>query len=279
MIRGHGQVFRRVFEPIAQIGDIVALRNQDGFVSDKSETPFYVVTSVGSSGSAFQTKGVIGFWSATAALGAPYKPDTQCQAGVNLGFSIPSGGGVATLGSAAAFQLVTRQLMQTRYLVRALPDSNGAYVTTIEDFDIIVNSPASSRNWGTQTIPGVLNARFQDSLPGDNLPAPVQGISQTRYLGSPQNPFDGAYRTEMFLYSTLGGSVQVINNGASTANAGAIGLEVAGFPMNLYPLPTDDGVINDWFLGYVITKPKGLSLNDVIPIPIQSQSQPKSTGT
>lgn len=277
MIRGHGQVFRRVFEPIAQIGDIVALRNTDGFVTDKAETPFYVVTSVGSSGHALQTKGVIGFWCATAAFGAPYKGDTALQAGVNTNVAIPAGG-QATLGGAASLQLVTRQLMQTRFLVRALPDSGGNFVATPEDFDVIINSPPASRNWGTQAVPGVLNARFQDSDPGDNIPAPIQGQSQLRFLGNQIHPFDSAYRTEMFLYSTLGGSVSVVNNGAGSASAGAIGLEIAGFPMNLFPLPVDKGTVEDWMLGYIVTRPTTLNLDDVIPIPIASQSAPKSTG-
>jgi len=277
VIRGHGQVYRRVFEPIAQIGDIVALRNQDGFVTDKSPSPFYVVTSVGSTGHALGVKGMVGIWCATAAFGAPYKADTSCQQGTNLAFSIPSLG-IATLQSVAALQLVTRQLMQTRYLVRSLPDSNGAFITTPEDFDVVVQSPPSSRNWGTQAIPGVLNARFQDSLGSDNIPAPTQGLSQTRFLGSALHAFDGAYRTEIFVYGTLGASCVITNNGSAATTTGGLGLEIAGFPMNLFPLP-DVTMVDDWLLGYTVSRPKDLNLNDVIVVPVQTQTSPKSTGT
>ena len=277
MKRGHGQVFRREFGPIAQIGDVICLRNQDGFVTDSTAegSPFYVVTAVQSGGHALGTKGILGVWCSTANFAPPYQADSACVAGSQLGFAIGVGGTVVL--NPNAFLLLTRQLMQARFLVRALPDSNLAFPTTIEDFDVIINSPASVQSWGTQRIKGVLNARFQDSLGGDNYPAPVQGVSQQRFLGAPNHPFDGAYRSELFIYSNLGGSVTVVNNGAAPTTSGGIGLETGAFTFNLFPLPGE--VVADWFLGYDILRPKGLNLDDVIVIPVAGQSTPKSAGS
>lgn len=277
-MRGHGLVFRREFAPIAQIGDIVCLRNQDGFVTDSTAegSPFYVVTAAQSGGHALGTKGVLGIWCSTANFAPPYQADSACVAGSQLSFSIGVGGQVVL--NPNAFLLLTRQLMQARFLVRALPDSNLAYpVGSIEDFDVIINSPASVQSWGTQRIKGVLNARFQDSLGGDNYPAPTQGVSQQRFLGTPNHPFDGAFRSELFIYSNLGGSVTLINNGSAATTTGGAGLEIGAFTFNLFPLPGD--VVKDWYLGYDILRPTNLNLNDVIPIPVAGQSTPKSAGS
>ncbi len=271
-------LYARQFAPIVQIGDIVALRNSDGFVTDNAETPFYVVTEARSGGLALGKKGTVGIWCATAAFGAPYQADTQCQAGTNLNFAIASTGS-AILNNPAIFQLLTRQLMQARFLYRALPDSNGAFVATPEDFDVIVSSPAAAANWGTQRITGVMNARYQSPEPSDMLPAPVQGVSQTRTLGAlPVDPFDLAYRTELFFYSNIGGAVTIINNGSGSASVGGIGLDIGAFVFNLFPVPVAAGVVNDWYLGYEVTRPAQVVLNDVTVLPSQPQTTPKATG-
>lgn len=278
MIRGHGQVFRREFAPIAQIGDVVCLRNQDGFVTDSTSegSPFYVVTAAQSGGHALGVKGVLGVWCSTASFAPPYQADSAATSGNQVNFSI--GQGAQVVLNPNALLLLTRQLMQARFLIRALPDSNLAYpVGSIEDFDVIINSPASVQSWGTQRIKGVLNARFQDSLGADNYPAPIQGVSQQRFLGAPNNPFDGAYRSELFIYSNLGGSITVINNGAAATTTGGLGLETGVFTFNLFPLPGT--VVKDWFLGYDILRPTTLNLNDVITIPVAGQSTPKSAGS
>ncbi len=273
MRRGHGQVYREKFESIAQLGDIVAIRQTDGFVTDDSPTgsPFYVVTEVIATPRWGGNKGILGIWSSTAAPAAPYQMDTAAQAGQNTGANINNAASVALKPN--AFILQKRQVMQTRFLVKALPDSNNAYVTAIDDFDVTVAVPSATPRWGTQKVSGVLNAIGQGADPGDNVQASLAGKNISLTSGTTKDPFELANRTETFLYGPdTGGQVSIFNNGATTTQ-GAIGLAMAMFLMNLQPLP---GVTtSDWFMGWTVQRPQALDLDDVIVIPWTTQQSPK----
>ena len=278
--RGHGELYRPSFEPIAQIGDVVALRTSDGFVTEDAGTPFYVVTHLEPT-LLLGTKGIIGIWCATNSFGAPYQPDKLSIVGTNLGVSIAAG---AVLTFQPDFlTLQKRQYMQFRTLIRSLPDSNAAYVPgVIDDYDLLMNIPTASTRFGTQKLGGVLNAQMQYALPADAVRAPAQGTNFPVTYTNPQgfDPFAGAARSEMFVYGndSPNGQFGIKNNGSAAATTGGIGLQVSAFLANVFPLDAA-GAMNQNFLGYDVEVPPGVNLADVIIIPVQSQTSPKTKGS
>lgn len=278
MRRGHGQVNRRIFEPIAQIGDIVALRGGDGFITEDADTPFYVVTNVEAS-PLLGVKGTVVMWCATNAPAAPYNADKASLVGVNLGVPIPAGGTLSYQPD--MFTLQTRQVMQLRTLVRNVGDSNAAHlVGVIDDYDVRFAVPSATSRFGTARLIGVLNAQSQSAFPSDVAAAPAQGTNLLGTVNNQSDPFDLAARTELFLYGTnLGnGQISITNNGAAAATTGAIGLQMANFLLNLFPIAAD-GVVPRHFLGYNVPVPAAVNLDDVIVIPTAAQSSPKAKGS
>lgn len=275
--RGHGRLFKPEFEPIAQIGDVVALRNDDGFITDDGDTPFYVVTHVEAAPLLGQ-KGVVGIWCATNTPGAPYLMDKATVVGQNAGVSIAAG---QTLTYQPDFlTLVKRQVMQMRALVRAVPDSDGDALTgVIDDYDVTISVPAASQRFGTQRLSGVLNAWAQGTLPSDTIAAPAQGSNATATTNTQRDVMELAARTELFVYgdSNGNGQIGIKNNGSGTASDGCIALQVAMFLSNLYPL-SGAGATDQSFLGYNVPVPPGVDLRDVIVIPVSAQNRPKSAG-
>ena len=230
MNRGHGKIARRAFEPIAQIGDIVALRGADGFVTDDADTPFYQVTHVETSGAALGTRGTAVVWCATDNPPAGYAADKASQTGLNMGVNIGAG---ATLQFQPDFlTLQKRQVMQFRTLIRALVDATPAALTgEIEDYDLYYNVPSATARFGTQRLGGVLNTVFQGTPPSDDMEGPNQGDDAAGTTNTQHDPFDLASRSELFVYgdSVPNGQIGIKNNGAAAASAGAIGLQVASF--------------------------------------------------
>lgn len=276
--RGHGQLYRRRFEAIAQLGDIVALRNADGFITDDSEHPFYVVQDVaGTPG--YNRKAATTIWSHTAAGEAPYPNDQNCQAGVNIGPGSDINPGDTVDLQPAILQLQVRQLMQARFIYKAIKDNAAGVLTgAIDDYDLIVQVPNATPVWGTQAAPGVLNAMLQGFLPGDDVALPDQGSNVTAFSGpAPIDPADLAYRTERMLYGKTTNRVSIRNNGAAITAGGAIALMVPNFTFNLFPLHFDT-LVDDWLLEYRVKRPAQLDLGDVIPLPVSGQTQPKSAG-
>ena len=276
MRRGHGLLYRSdVFEPIAQIGDVVAIRQTQGFVTDDTPSPFYIVTEVASTPRAGGPKGIMGVWCATAGFQAPYTPDTAAQANINLGLAFPGAGGSIQL-QPNGFLLVKRQFAQMRFLIKALPDSNGAYIKAIDDFDFQITSPPATPRWGTQRLTGVANAMDQgieladygqEVTSGNNIAA-ISG-------GASHDPMVFANATETYLYGNqVGGQINLINNGA-TQTTGGIGFSIGMYLFNLVPFPAGTPTTKQWFLGNAdVPVPNGLILNDVIVIPWGTQKDP-----
>ena len=278
------RLFRPRFQPVAQIGEIVALRTGDGFITDDAaeDIPFYQVTHVEAS-VVLGVKGTIVVWSATNAPAAPYQTDKGSVVGQNLGVTIAAS---ATLPfQPAFFGLQTRQFGQYRFLARAVPDSNAAALTgSIDDYDIRVSVPPGTARYGTQRVIGVLNAAFQGHLPSDTAAAPAQGTNFTASANLDFDPFDKAARSELFAYgpSANNGQINITNNGSATATTGAIGLHVGLFTFNIMPVPAAS-VQPGWHLGYKVPIPQIVrelphGLHSVINIPVTGQSQPKGKG-
>lgn len=275
MKRGHGQLFRKVFEPIAQPGDIVVLRTPDGLVSDGAETPFYVITHT-EPAPLFGVKGTVVEWCATAAPAAPYQLDKAAVQGTNANVQIPSG---STVGCPVdMLTLVPKQFLQFRTLVRAVPDSNNAALTgAIDDYDLRWAIPQANARYGTQRLIAVINAMDQVTLPSDTTAAPARGSNLAATTNTQTDPFDYAARNELFAYgaSTPGGQLNITNNGAAAASTGAIGIQTSGFLFNMFPVdPTD--AMETTFLGYSCKIPPLVNRDDVIIIPVAPQPQPKS---
>lgn len=277
MNRGHGRIAQHSFEPIAQIGDIVALRGADGFVTDDADTPFYQVTHVEPSGAALGTRGTVVVWCATDAPPAGYAADKNSQTGLNMGVQI-------AVGTTLQFQpdfltLQKRQVMQFRTLIRELKDGAPAALTgEIEDYDLYYNVPSATQRFGTQRLGGVLNTVFQGTPPADDMEGPDQGADAVGTTNTQHDPFDLANRSELFVYGdTPNGQIGIKNNGAAAASAGAIGLQVAAYLFNLYPLDGAASIANT-FLGYGVQVPPGVNLRDVIVMPVAAQTSPKGVG-
>lgn len=277
MRRGHGQLYHEKFLPIAQIGDVVAIRQTQGFVVEENPTPFYQVSEVLATPRAGGPKGILGVYSATAGVLAPYTLDTACQANINTGVPFPGQGGAIAL-TPNAFTLVARQFAQMRFLIKAIPDGNGAYVNAIDDFDFQVTSPPATPRWGTQYMTGVANAMSQGFDLADYVQEPTNGNNIAAVSGSSRDPMDYAGRTETFIYGAqTKGTITVINNGVNAA-AGAIGFAIGLFVFNLVPMPAVN-VTPQWFLGNAdILVPAGVILNDVIVIPWGTQRTPPGLG-
>jgi len=275
------RLFRPQFRPVAQLGDIVALRGQDGLVQDDADTPFYMVTHVEGS-VALGVKGTVVVWCATAAPAAPYKADKNSLSGANLNLQIAAG---ATLDfQPDFFTLQKRQFGQFRFLVRAVPDgAAGALTGSIDDYDVRLSVPAANPRFGTQRLIGVLNSAFQGHLPSDAAAAPAQGTNFAPSANFDNDPFDKAARSELFVYGAdFGGKVSITNNGAGAAAAGAIGLQMGLYLFNLVALPAE-AVEEQWILGYKEPVPKMVrelehGVRDVIYIPVAAQASPKSQG-
>ncbi|MGD0020050.1 MAG: hypothetical protein ABSD62_12410 [Candidatus Limnocylindrales bacterium] len=279
MRRGHGQVNREEFGPIAQIGDVVAIRDNPNFVTDDSVHPFYVVTEILTAqrvGTLNNFAGILGLWCQTAAFGAPYAGDAACQAGINLNIAIAGKGNNALIPN--AFQLQKRQFAQCRYLVKALPDSNGAYVRAIDDFAIQVQVPPQTPR-STQQTTGVMSAQSQGSDPGDAVQSPSPGNNVAQPSAPSKDPFDYVGRDEFWLYGPdRKGSVTIYNNNPAATVQGAIGIALGMFAFNLVPLPQDN-LTGDWFLGQKVVRPASLNLDDVIVIPWGTQTAPPGVGS
>lgn len=279
MRRGHGQVNHEKFLPIAQIGDVVAIRDNPGFVTDDSVHPFYVVTEILTQprvGTLNSFTGILGVWCQTAAFGVPYKGDAACQAGINTGLAIPGSGNVALTPN--AFQLQKRQFAQMRYLPKSLPDSNGLFVQAIDDFAFQVQVPPQTPR-STQQTTGVMNARYQGSDPADAVQSPLPGTNVAQVSGESKDPFDFLSREEFFLYGPdRKGSVTIFNTNPNATVQGALGLGLGMIVFNLYPLPQDN-LTADWFLGQTIVRPASLNLDDVIVIPWGTQTSPQGVGS
>ena len=276
--RGHGQANRHSFEPIAQIGDIVALRTADGFVTDDSDTPFYEVTAVEPSGASLGTRGTVVVWCATDNPPAGYAADKASQTGLNMGVQIGAGN---TLQFQPDFlTLQKRQVMQFRTLIRALQDATPASLTgKLSDYDLYYNVPSATARFGTQRLTGVLNSVFQGTPPSDDMEGPNQGSDPSGTTNTQHDPFSLAARSELFVYGDAlpNGQIGIKNNGAAAASAGAIGLQVASFLFNLYPLDSA-GAEEKSYLGYRVPVPKGVDLRDVITMPVSAQTSPKGVG-
>lgn len=279
MRRGHGLVNHEKFSPIAQIGDVVAIRDNPAFVTDDSVHPFYVVTEILTqprAGTLGSYAGQLGVWCQTAAFGAPYKGDAACQAGINTGLAIPGGGSVVLTPN--AFQLQKRQFAQCRYLIKALPDSNGLYVQAIDDFAVQIQVPPQTPR-STQQTTGVHQAQYQGSDPGDAVqsPSPGNNVAQVSQVG--KDPFDYVARDEFFLYGPdRKGSITIYNLNANATARGALGIGLGMFTFNLFPLPQDT-LTSDWFLGQKVVRPTSLNLDDVIVIPWGTQTAPAGVGS
>lgn len=278
MRRGHGLLYHEKFAPIAQIRDVVALRQTQGFVTDDNPTPFYTVTEVMATPRAGGPKGILGVWSATAGVQAPYATDTNCQPNINTGLAFPGTGGSITL-QPNAFLLVKRQFAQMRFLIKAIPDVNGAYIKAIDDFDFQITSPPATPRWGTQRITGIANALSQGFDLADYVQGPTVGNNIAAVSGSSKDPMDYANRTETYIYgSEVGGAITLINNGATQAT-GAIGFAIGMIVFNLVPYLGGKGAVSQqWYLDYTVPVPAGLNLDDVIPIPWGTQRTPPGAG-
>ena len=277
MRRGHGQLFRTKFEPIAQMGDIVVLRNGDTLVSDDATNPFYEVTHVESS-PAMGLHGVLVVWCATDTPGAPYTADVKSLVGQNLGVTIPQGGALRPFAP-GALQLYPRQVMQFRTVVVSVPDANGAFIPgVLQDFDVRWGSPSAQLRGGTDYFPGVMNAMMQSDIPSMIGAAPAQGSNFPGSTTNPQeDPFELAARSELFQYADNSRSINIQNNGAAAATTGAIGLIISAHVFNLSPVdPT--GATPKQFLGNPgIPVPADVNLADVIAMPVSAQSIPRGT--
>jgi hypothetical protein len=230
--------FRKVFDPFAQMGDVVMLVTRSGALGgaadDGSQSVFWEVRYVeGISG--LSPHGVLGLW-AQSALPPPYQLDSAGQTGV-----IDANGGYKDVSpNALIFPQGNFDLLQVRILPRLIPATGGGFDNAVQDYEFQLFQPAGIAIGTLQNgLVGVVNNMQLAGPLGDSATAPDQGANIAATVGPAIDPVDAAYRTQRFIWQQTGMKIRIVNNGAAnTAQAFGIGAELPSWRFVLAPIST-----------------------------------------
>ena len=260
------RLLRKSFEPVLGIGDVCMLLGSSGFKSEGAGqggdyAPFYEVTMV-EAVPLLGTHGAIVIWSQSAPPPAPYVLDPQGATGAIAA-------GAVTSVTPRALVLNRKQLLQVRTVVKPI----GTVIGALDDYDFTIAEPASVARWSLPNASGVLNAMQQAQQPSDIIGLPAQGANMTLPAAFPQaDPFEEAWRTELWTYEDQGPAFSIKNNGsAATSGTFAFALQISGFLYNLTPVPNNAGGQTATKLGYSVPVPPGINIADVPIIPISGR--------
>lgn len=261
-----GPLFRREFEPVATMSDIVMLLGTSGPVADaNANTPFFEVTMVEAL-PALSQHGVVVVWSQNNVAPAGYALDSQSISGtINAGAQV----------RVTPFQLQVqpRQLLQFRTRVKFIGTIPSGWA--LQDLDVLCFLPAATQRWSTQNVQAVANMMGQVNDPSDQIEAPLSGNNEPWPTNTTNSialqslsRFDEAYMTELFTYENQGPVFQLSNNNTTTAlSSGAIGLEVSAFRYDLRPLNAAHNWVQRNVFGQTILVPSDRSWMDIVIIP------------
>ncbi len=249
--------FSKVFQPRADLGDIVLLLGQTDFASRDGHSCFEVVGIEGLT--LLGQHGAIVVWSQAAAAPAGYVLDQNA-----------SSGSIASLGQSSTQPLnslknAPDELTQVRFLFKFLGTLPAPPV--VDDLDVQLAQPGSTRRWSVANANGVLNMMAQAQLPGDTIVLPAQGANLGLPSAYPQiDPFETgmAQRSELNIWRDQSPAVTVINNGSATlgGSTDAVALMVGGFKYKLRPI-TEFPEVTRQILGLSVQAPQFLSEQDL----------------
>jgi hypothetical protein len=219
------ELFSRIFKPAAQLGDVVLLLGSSDFFPGASGCHAFEVVAVEAI-PVLGPHGQITVWTQGGAAIAtfPFLLDAGAASG-----SIGLGGGAVTTQALNSFKNQVDEVTQLRFLVKAFGTLPGSWA--IEDLDVQMSQPGSTRRWSVANATGVLNAMLQAQIPADAGVAPAQGANASlpaAYIA--QDPFDLASRGEIFVYRDAAPTVTLVNNGSVAMNSAmGVNLMAAGF--------------------------------------------------
>lgn len=246
------RLFRaRALEPVAGLGDVVLLLDQQGPVK---RGPFFYVAGIepvfglGPHGMLLiYNQG--GLASAPAGYGTAVG-NTQCIPEAATG-NIAAGAS-AKISNPKALQGARGQLFQARFSLKPLALTGPKE----HDIEVQVSLPAAAAKFGLLSGGGFYNMAEQLQDPADVIDSPAQGANQTLPAAFPAiHPRDASNLNEMFIWEINGPTFVIYNNGSTALSAGAIGLRMWGFRYDLAPMANDGTWVKRWVYGQMGSAP------------------------
>lgn len=243
-----GRLYRaRALEPVASLGDVIFLLDQTGPLQ-KYGTPFFTVKGIEPI-FGLTPHALLLLWSQSATAPAGYGTDvgnTSLIAEAQTG-NIAAGGQVK-VSNPKILQGQSLQLLHMRFALRTLA------LTGIKEHDVeLQTSIMSLGKFGlANAAPGFFNMADQFQDPADAIDSPAQNANQTLPAAFPAiHSRDVANLSEMFIWEQSGPVFQIRNNGSASLTAGAIGLRIWGFRLDL--VPVDGAYFTDkrWIFGEI----------------------------
>lgn len=217
------------FKPIAQLGDAVLLADAANFVAGPGGGHLFEVTAIEAI-PLLGPHGAVTVWTQSGAAVAtfPFLQDSGAASG-NIG----AGGGSVTTQVINSLKNQVDEVSQLRFLFKAFGTLPASWA--VEDMDLQMSQPGSTRRWSLMNATGVLNQIAQAQLPADAGVLPAQGVNATlpaAYMGA--LPFEVAHMSEVFVYRDNGPVVTVVNNGSVSMNSAmGVALMISGFKFKL----------------------------------------------
>lgn len=218
---------RREFAPVAELGDVVLLLGTTGFRTSGGTAAFEVIGREALP--ILGAHGAITIW--TNAGGAvatyPYTQDAGAAGGV-----IAAGAAITTQ-PLQSFKNNEDEVTQLRFLVKVFGTLGS---TLADDFDVRLFQPGSSKRYALANVDGVLNMMVQGQLAADSIALPASGANITLPATyQSEDPFDKAYRSELFVYRDESVVASITNTNAANATATSMGIALmaAGFKYTL----------------------------------------------
>jgi len=259
------EIGKKRFEQTLQIGDVVALLNTSGFLTDAgAETSLYEVTMAEHIPLVGQHGLVLCFVDG-ASTPAGYKADANAVTNQH----IASGSSINV--APAALQLQRGQLFQFRSRFKVLATLGVA----VQDIDVTAFLPSSVQRWRVgSTNNGVLNSINQVPDPADATVLPAQGSNEALPSAyASESAWDAAWKSELWTYYDQNPSFTFQNNGSGATSGGAFGLEISGNLYNVRPLSAGNAPRQTEMLGYTVTAPADINPRaDVTIIPVAGRS-------
>jgi hypothetical protein len=231
-------------------------------------SPLTVFEVQAGAGLPFLGKGAGGYcviWTQSGTAPAPYTADPTAGSG-----PIQPGGNVGGI-QPSALQGLNNELFQARFKLRLL-DTTSPSGAHIDMFDVQAFNPGGANAWGTSNYPAVINARGQMPDPSDDASAALQDEDMTPASAyASQDGWMAADRTELFWIGQAAQPFFQVNWYGADATPDGIGLalEVSGYRYVINPTTRPagrPGVI----AGHPVMVPDGVSVDDIVPVQVQS---------
>jgi hypothetical protein len=240
------RLFRaRALEPVAGLGDVVCLLDQQGPVK---KGPFFLVAGV-EPVFGLTPHGVLLLWNQAGVAAAPAGYGTQVgntqtipeAASANI-----AAGASVKISNPKILQGAKGQLFQCRFALRTLA------LTGIKEHDLEmqVSLPAAAGKFSLLGGGGFYNMADQFQDPADVIDSPAQNANETLPAAFPAvHARDQNNLAEMFIWEINGPTFVIYNNGSAAVTAGAIGIRCWGFRYDLAPLADDGSWVRRWVYG------------------------------